>query len=299
MMYPLLLLWHLASHHTFYRISGDILNNELAALFAKRLIQRRDVKAVQFDSGAYSPDRELKHLNHWGPVGFEMQHLEHHLTGVATYGHYLLDANDMARCFCFDIDLKSNSDKFTGHYVDFEQQASAGEHVAPIPFDPREAWLDRAHPSRPWTKYQFGMLARKLTATIQKELGIGTAAAYSGNKGIHVYGFTGPMPAAQVRAAALFALETTDDWELERGDHIWRYKLQDPDMGYPNVNLEVYPKQDSLADKDLGNLLRLPLGVNRKNPADPTFFLDLNTPVGVFAPHPDPVRLLDTGNPYE
>ena len=69
-------------------------------------------------------------------------------------------------------------------------------------------------------------------------------------------------------------------------------------MGYPNFDLEVYPKQDSLADKDLGNLLRLPLGRNLKNPADPTFFLDLTTPPGVMVPHGNPVQLLETGDPY-
>lgn len=300
MMYPLLLLWHLASVVQSYRISGDNLNDELAALFAKRFIQRRDVKAIQFDGGAYSPDRKLEELNrlgNYGPVGFQMHHLHQHLTGQATYGHYLLDEADMVRCFALDIDLRKNNDEFQGYYPAEESMYS--EEPALVPMNPREDWLNRAHPGRWWTKTQFGMLARKLTATIQKELGIGTAAAYSGNKGIHVYGFTGPMPAAQARAAAHYAIEVSDDWVLERGQHIYQYKLQDPMMGYPNVNLEVYPKQDSLADKDLGNLLRLPLGVNRKNPVDPTFFIDLNTPVGVFAPHPNPVQLLETGNPYE
>lgn len=227
-------------------------------------------------------------------MGFQMHHLLNHLQGSATYGHYLLDADSNCRMFCFDIDLKTE-----GFYLPIESVAD--ENVQPIPMNPREAWLDRAHLSRGWTKTQMGMLARKLVSTIQKELdGViqGTAAAYSGNKGIHVYGFTGPLPASQVRAAAHYVLECTDDWELERGQHIYRYKLQDPFLGYPNFNLEVYPKQDDLDNKDLGNLLRLPLGKNLKNANDPTFFLDLTTAPGVMKPHPNPVKLLETGDPY-
>lgn len=286
------------------------MNEQLAVLFAKRFIQRRDIKAVQYatrDKVIYMPDREMKNLGHHGPVGFLMPHLMQHLEGTATYGHYLLDADSNCRMFCFDIDLKKNDDNFTGYYQKLlpwvPEQDATGEkwetETQPIPFDPREAWLDRSHPSRPWVKLQFGMLARKLVSAIQTELGIATAAAYSGNKGIHVYGFTDePMPAVDIRVAAHYVLEATDDWELERGEHIYRYKLQDPVLGYPNVNLEVYPKQDDLGDKDLGNLLRLPLGKNLKNPNDPTFFLDLRTPPSVMMPHPNPVQLLDSGNPY-
>lgn len=290
--------------------SGGILSKELALLMAERFVQRRDIKAVQIalpDKVIYMPDREMKHLGVHEPLGFYGRHIVAHLEGAATYGHYLLDADDQCRMFCFDIDLKQNDDNFTGYYVPMipydegsgmtEEQWDAQNQ--PIAFNPREDWLNRAHPSRAWLKSQMGMLARKLVSSIQKKLGLPCAAAYSGNKGIHVYGFTGPLPAMQVRAAAHYLIESTDDWELERGQHIYRYKLQDPFLGYPNFNLEVYPKQDSLGDKDLGNLIRLPLGKNLKNPADPTFFLDLTTPPGVMVPHKNPVRLLTNGNPYE
>lgn len=247
----------------------------------------------------YAPDRELRNLGNHGPLGFRMDHLTNHISGLYTYGHYLLDSDDQCRVFCYDIDLKPNSDTFTGHYM----PDIINEEVQPVPFDAREAWLDRSHPSRAWTKIQMGMLARKLVSAIFKELGgvpgfNGAVASYSGNKGIHVYGFVDPQPAEGIRLLAHHVLDVTDDWELERGEHIYRYKLQDPFMGYPNFNLEVYPKQDSLDGKDLGNLIRLPLGKHLKNPGDPTFFLDLRTAPGVMTPHPDPVRLLDSGDPY-
>jgi hypothetical protein len=60
----------------------------------------------------------------------------------------------------------------------------------------------------------------------------------------------------------------------------------------------VFPKQDSLAGKDLGNLMRLPLGRNLKNPKDPTFFIDMTTPMGVMSPI-DPVYALTTETPWK
>jgi hypothetical protein len=262
------------------------LNDELAVLFAKRFIQRRDIKAVQFSNGKWSPDRELNNLGQYGPIGFQMNHLLQHLLGTHTYGHYLLDAESNARMFAFDLDLEKE-----GFWTPMTAEGGS------IACNPRAEWADRASAARPWIKTQMGMLARKLTTAIQNELNIPCAAAYSGSKGIHVYGFTGPMPAEQVRAAAVYVLEATDDWELFKGQHFYRHKLRDPEMGYPNFSIEVFPKQDSLDGKDLGNLMRLPLGRNQKS-SDPCFFIDLNTPIGVLAPHPDPVRLLDSGNPY-
>lgn len=282
------------------------MNDQLAVMYAKRFIQRRDIKAVQFSNGGYSPDRELKNrstgqpdLGPHAPMGFEMQHLHAHLEGRATYGHYLLDQEDNARLFAFDIDLQK-----TGFYVpmtqwDETQSEQDWENAQqPIPVsDLRAAWLDRAHPARPWIKYQMGMLARKFSKVIIEQLGIGCAAAYSGNKGVHVYGFTGPMKANQIRAAALLCLDVMGDWEAIRGQHIFGHKVADPALGYQNFTIEVFPKQDSLDGKDLGNLMRLPLGRNLKSP-DPTFFLDLSTPIGVMQPHPDPVSLLNSGNPF-
>lgn len=273
------------------------MNNDLAALYARRFIQRRDVKAVQYATGAYVPDRN----------GFKMPDLLAHLDGSASYGHYLLDADSNCRMFAFDIDLRK-----TGTYVpmgsDFaemthDQFEAATQYIAlGDPNDRndtslRDAWTNRAHPARPWLKAQMGALAHKFVGAIQTELELPCAAAYSGNKGIHVYGFTGPMPAVDVRAAANLVIESLGDWELERGQHLWRHKITDPYLGYSNFSVEVFPKQDNLDGKDLGNLMRLPMGRNLKS-SDPTFFMDLTAPVGVLKPHANPVKLLEDGNPY-
>lgn len=283
------------------------MSHELAALFAKRFIQRRDVKAVQFSNGNWSPDTQLKNRTtqqpdpgRYGPIGFQMDHLHQHLAGTHTYGHYLLDDQSLCRMFAFDIDLRKDLGKVDGQvkpciFPTFGEDGQASLWSVP---DMREAWLDRSHMSRDWNKMQMGMLARKLISAIIAETGLPCAAAYSGSKGVHVYGFTGPMPAEQVRAAATYVLESLDDWVVEKGHHLYKHKLEDPIMGYPNFSIEVFPKQDSLEGKDLGNLMRLPLGRNLKS-QDPTFFLDLTTPIGVMAPHPNPVQLLEVGNPYE
>lgn len=289
------------------------MSDDLAVLFAKRFVQRRDVKAVQLQNGIYVPDRELKHLGNHGPLGFQLAHLNAHLAGQSTYGHYLLDNDDQARLFAFDIDLEKRkyhpdgSVAWEGYWCKLPDTSGIDPNIsdenfeslmAPQPCSPRELWLDRASvDARNWFKFQMGMLARKLASVIVNELGLPCATAYSGNKGIHVYGFTGPMPAKEVREAALLVLDLTDEWELFKGQHFFKHKNQDPALGYPNFSLETFPKQDSLGGKDLGNLLRLPLGRNQKT-TDPTFFLDLNTPPTVMKPHSDPVKLLETGDPY-
>lgn len=279
------------------------MTKELAGLIAKRFIQRRDIKAVQFKNGSWSPDARLEHPEPYNPVGFKMPHLLDHLSGKRTYGHYLLDTDDKCRVFAFDIDLEKD-----GYFIDLPPyntlsdeitEAEFDKLIKPIQCNPRELWMGRHNrAARAWFKYQMHMLAHKLCATILDELDIGCAAAYSGSKGIHVYGFTGEMPAKEVREAALLVLDVLDEFEPSRGTNFFRHKNSDPYHGFPNFSLEVYPKQVSLEGKDLGNLLRLPLGKNQKNSKDPTFFLDLTAPLSELAPHRDPVQLLERGNPF-
>lgn len=193
----------------------------------------------------------------------------------------MLDLDDNVKLFAFDIDLNENADSdkmypFQGYYTPLEDDLGSIYE-----FDPRHAWMDRANPSRPVMKYQFKTLATKLMARITEELEISCAAAYSGGKGIHVYGFTGLIPAADAREGAAMVLESLGGWEPLRGDNFFRpTDWQSPTTDYRNFTIEIFPKQDSLAGKDLGNLMRLPLGRNLKNPKDPTFFIDMTSPMG-------------------
>lgn len=281
---------------------GVPLSVEIANLLAKNFIQRKDVKAVQTADGAYHP--------HW--VSFEppieereripwrRQDLNAHLAGEATFGHYILDDKDQAKLFAFDIDLIDTGFLPTVPMPDPATLTDDSQVEAWFatfaPCNPREAWKDRKHPGREWMKFQMRMLSARLAAKVTSELGIRTAVAYSGSKGVHVYGLTGTLPAKDIRDAAEIVMDSTGDWELKKGRHFYKHRDQSIQSGFPNFSLEVYPKQDSLASKDLGNLLRLPLGRNKKS-NDPCFFVDLSAPLGVMRPV-DTVFALTTENPW-
>jgi hypothetical protein len=79
-----------------------------------------------------------------------------------------------------------------------------------------------------------------------------------------------------------------------RGDNFYKHTDQSPTTGFPLFTIEIYPKQDSIDNKNLGNLMRLPLGRNQKSP-DPTFFVDLSAPIEELRPHRNPVEVLTAG----
>lgn len=288
------------------------MSQDVAIQIAKRFIQNRDVKAIQFSNGDYVPDFKMKDTQpEYGGspetsrhgLGFQMNHLLAHLASNETYGHYLLDNDSQARMFAFDIDLEKE-----GTYVEVPSWEGVGaalmenrEFDAAIkvygPVNPRELWLQREQvQARAWYKVQMMRLAHKFTGAV-RQLGIPAAAAYSGGKGIHVYGFTGPMPADECRAGAELVMEMLDEFEAKRGKHFFQHKNLDPVTGFRNLSVEVFPKQVDLEGKNLGNLMRLPLGRNWKS-QDPTFFLDLKAPPWVMRPHPNPAALLESGDPY-
>ena len=250
------------------------MSDDIATLLAKKFIARQDVKAVQRSDGAWNPHttdgRKDSPRKKW-----TMGDLRAHVAGEQTFGHYMLSTDSKCKLMAFDIDLEKNNPandpEFVGTWVDDAGQLHA--------FDAREAWLDRRHPARSYLKIQLMTMAHALASTIRTELDIPVAAAYSGGKGVHVYGFTGPIDAADVREGARIVLELFErDLEPTRGENFYRTTNRNEDLfdGLRNLTIEVFPKQDTLDGKDLGNLMRLPLGKNLKNPNDPTFFIDLN-----------------------
>lgn len=272
------------------------MSDELANLLASKFIARPDVKARQLitSDGAviYTPDgvrdKVTKQYTEYYP--WDRTSIYNHLTGAASYGHYLLDKDDTCKLFAFDVDLEK-----TGFYV--PDMFSEANKTGPIECNPREAWRDRAHPGRDFFKYQFRLIAHVLLKAVYEELAIPCAAAYSGNKGIHVYGFTGRVAADEAREGAAIVLDSLGMTEKLRGEHFFAFKDKDPVDGFPNLSVEVFPKQSSLEGKDLGNLMRLPLGRNLKTP-DPTFFMDMTAPMSELKPA-DPVYALTTTNPWK
>lgn len=273
------------------------MSDQLANLLAKIFIARRDAKAIQHADGSWSPHTTTG--RHDGErIRWRRSDLINHLEKKQTFGHYLLDTDSNCKLFAFDIDLEKNKPEinFQGSYVPNFGQEAYDPEVPPVFCDVREAWRDRAHPARPWLKYQLKMVAHKLMSVITSELEIPCAAAYSGAKGVHVYGFTGLIPAADAIEGAQLVMDTLGEFKASRGQNFFRHTNQDPVDGYPNITIEVFPKQASLEGKDLGNLMRLPLGKNQKS-NDPTFFIDMTSATGQMIPI-DPVFALTSPTPW-
>lgn len=261
------------------------MTTQLCDLFAKKFIARPDVKAIQHRDGTWSPHTDTGKYN-GNRIGWRRQDLEAHIAGTETFGHYLLSAEGKTKLFAFDLDLaKTGSLPVSGieapDGIDYEECG-----------DLRSAWLNRAHPARWYMKLQFKELAHKLAASVVKDLELPCAVAYSGSKGVHVYAFTGPISGKDAREGAKIVLDTIGNFQSIKGEHVFAHE------GYPNLTVEVFPKQDDLNGKDLGNLMRLPLGKNQKNVNDPTFFIDMRAPLGSMVPR-DAVQALTVQNPWE
>lgn len=267
--------------------------DQISNLIAKRFIQRRDVRAIQLITSdgtiMYMPDGKRKQDGSYSEYyPWDRTALNAHVSGKRSLGHYLLDQDDNVKLFAFDIDLEQkgwlpvNED-----FTDFQ------------PCDPRKVWQDRSkHYERNFIKLQFKSIAHLLLKAITEELNLPCAAAYSGGKGIHVYGFTGSCPATDARDGAWIVLDSIGRFRASRGQNFFIDTETDHSVGYQNLSIELFPKQNSLQGKDLGNLMRLPLGVNLKNPRDPTFFIDMNAPLAVLRPV-DPEFALSSDNPWQ
>lgn len=246
----------------------------LAQLILDKYVQRRDVYAVQSSTGAYQPVEEE----------LTVDVVQEHLDGRRTIGHYTTDQAELTRVLALDVDLEKEGtwtryplpEQFPNLHGE-ELDRWMASHSQQIAYAPREAWLDRTHPSRSFVKYMLRNVGEGLAYGIRTELGLHTAIAYSGHKGIHVYGFTEPVHIAEARAGCELALDAAGpilggQFELHRGKNF--FKLYSGAAWGDSFAVETFPKQSSMEGKKYGNLMRLPLGVNRKNPSDPCFFVD-------------------------
>lgn len=269
-------------------IRGLGLSDEIANLFASKFIARPDAKAIQLRDGKWAVHTQTNPVTgrHDGPrIPWRREDLNSHIAGERTFGHYLLSTESKCKLFAFDVDLEKTGILPVSDYFADEAEPEFYEEK-----DLRAAWLNRAHPGRPFMKLQFKEIAHKLLSVISSELELPCAAAYSGGKGIHVYGFTGLIDAAEAREGAQIVLDTIGEFKPLRGENFFKH------VDYENISIEVFPKQGSLDGKDLGNLMRLPLGRNLKS-ADPTFFIDMTTPLAEMRPL-DAARALTTENPW-
>lgn len=214
----------------------------LVGLLASRYIQRRDVKAKQFPSGAYNPIKSR----------FTKRDLRLHLEHRVTFGHYLIDQDGLCRTLCFDID--------------FDDEFIWGSKS----LNPREIF-GTDHPARGALVMRIRSMADGLAFALKRrhpELHV--VCSYSGSKGIHVLGSFGEgVPAASVREIGHDLLDWFGCFQLHLGKNFYKHSMGAGE----GLTLEVYPKQDTVGQDGYGNLLRLPLGIHQKS-GRKSFFYD-------------------------
>jgi len=265
----------------------DATHATLEDLIAKLFIARPDVKAIQQPGGEYFTHTRGPRENPTY-IPWSRSELTAHLAGTSTFGHYLLSTDNKCKFFAFDVDLDKVGTLPTlpMDNVNSDEDAQAWVSSFRAGSNPREAWKDRAHPARPFLKGALMQAAIKLEREISK-LGIPALTVYSGNKGIHVYGFLGLMEAGLVRQAGFLVMEALGCVQV-KGDIFWKFGQSLEDDLNDLLTIELFPKQDELDEGRFGNLMRVPLGRNLKS-ADPTFIIDTsgNSPINVMVPVQD------------
>lgn len=283
----------------------------LTSLFAKRFLARPDAVAVQVADGGWRPLRRKvdgAEYKDWPLVPWSKKLLESQVAGERSYGHYLVNQANQAKLFVLDVDLRE-----TGTWVDRPGEEELEKILDAFPNDrerqdeewekaanrfldcnPRELWQNKKHLSRKYFLDQMSTLVALLTSRIHSELEIPVAAAYSGYKGFHVFGFTGLIEAETAAELGRAVIESFGAFKPTKGENY--YVHEDRDLA--NFTVEVYPKQSEIRSDGFGNLVALPLGVNLKAPKSRRFFLDLKAagfkPLDISAVP----ALLEGGNPW-
>lgn len=266
--------------------------SELQDLLIARFISRADAYAIQESNGKWHPARSARAEDPNSQLlPWTREALQAHIDGTITCGHYMLGHDSSVNLIAFDIDLAT--DGILPYSYD-----ENGRPAAFIRTNVRDVWHDRASIHRAWLKVQLRSLSHKIASIVRRELEIPVAVAYSGNKGVHVYGFTGNLPAADARVAANLVMEAIGTFKITHGSFLWEDTLEDPYASFAMLTVEVFPKQDEVSNDGFGNLMALPLGVNRKHPEDPKFFIDMRAPMEVMSPV-DPIWALSTPDPWK
>lgn len=253
------------------------------------MIERRDVKAIQNDKGAYRPDgRYVQRDGKWECEEYfpwKGTDILDHITGNKTYGHYLVSPEGNCRVFCFDIDIKA-----TGKLRTWDENAVGG-WVYGEELELRKIWQSKSdRVAHDELALQLRCMAEGLALRTHRVLDVPVAVSYSGNKGMHVYGLTGTMNASDCRLLAVDVLKGFECFEPVRGDAFWQHK-----EAYGALEIEVFPKQDEIAKDGFGNLIRLPLGTHRKSD-QAGYFVDMSTGYGEPWKMDDPMLALTVGS---
>ena len=143
------------------------------------------------------------------------QDFRDHLSGMRTYGIYLMQTDGLVRVGVIDADLRKNL------------------REPSLPASQRDA-----------VRRELAYMLERIPSLAQEQ-GLSCIVEFSGAKGYHFwFPFDGPVEPARLRRV-LQGLTNAMASDLSC------------------FAMEVFPKQDSLSGKGLGNLVKLPLGIHR------------------------------------
>ena len=266
-------------------------HNAIVNLIAQKFIARSDIKAIQHPDGSYAP-RHSK---------FTRDDILAHIRGDVTYGHYLINLENKVKLIVFDIDILKTAALPTWYTP---EEGYRGFELAA----PRDVWRARGLKpedtrimQRGYLSQQLRMMANMLMRGVHDHLQVPTTMAYTGSKGVHVYAFTGLVEAELAQVGQQVVLDGLGTFQKKRGNNFYRHvELDTEETSFAELEVEVYPKQGDLNEgRQFGNLVRLPLGVNRHNPSHPCFFMDARGNYGSRAiMHRDALDALTNDDPW-
>jgi hypothetical protein len=248
---------------------------DASRLLGQLFVSRRDAKAV-FKNGQWLAVREK----------FKKSDFRNHLFGSTCLGSYLLNNDSTVKFIAFDIDLlkqcKHLSDCQCGvpYYVirdldEIEAMEANGEYQGELDPDTKRGNLEAAlhdptHEGHRWA----ASLVTSVAASIRERIdgmGLSSLTVITGG-GAHVLvPFGEYIPAAEGRSIAHGVMDEIPHFH-KRSESFYANSETDP-----NVEVEVFPKQDALKDPEsLGNLIRLPLGMHECGIR--TYILDTSVP---------------------
>ena len=232
---------------------------ELDRRLGARLIARTDAYAIQTADSGYVRKTERVTL----------RQVQAHIAGDISIGHYLIDPADNAtKMFAIDIDPDEPTKK----------QLEANPDIR----NPRA--LAMAGDPKVWG--EMIILAQSLCEIIERKIRCRPLVSYGGAKGLHVI-----APVKQ-RTSALHlrkmgeAILSNRGFASHKGVNFWKSDA------WPDLTLEIFPKQVEVDDDSYGNLMRLPLGVNPKTGREAYFLPQGVTMLGT---PDDPEEALEFG----
>jgi hypothetical protein len=183
----------------------------LAKALERLIVVRRDVYAIQTDVGRYCKvDEELT-----------TDVIKQHLEGDKTIGSYIFKDDSFVKWFCFDLDInKSVITKIT------QNENLSSNDI--------------------FNRFKDTLITQSKHIQVRaRHYGIYLIPEFSGNKGIHLWGFCdGFIDAGQIRI-------------------VMKGILREVDMLSEHFHIDLFPAQDS-TDGKLGNFVKLPCGIHKK-----------------------------------